>query len=34
VPWPVGYRLIQLAVWRSIIEHYRLPRKAPELVSC
>jgi asparagine synthetase B (glutamine-hydrolysing) len=34
VPWPVGYRLIQLAVWRSIIEQYSLPREAPALIAC
>ncbi len=34
VPWPVGYRLIQLAVWRSLIEQYRLPRKVPATASC
>lgn len=32
VPWGVGYRLIQLALWRATIDDYQL-RSAPELAS-
>lgn len=26
VPWNVGYRLLQLALWRAVIDDYRVPR--------